>query len=78
MYDHRSQMLYARECEQIQAGEFGSTATLYTRSLYLGRRGQFWPAGSQNSRRLLDLSKIEDVSLLEFSNSIKSLLTASL
>jgi hypothetical protein len=60
MYDHATEMLQARAYDQAQRGECGSTATLYDRSRRNGRRGRFWSAGSQGSRRLLDLSEIED------------------
>jgi hypothetical protein len=59
MYDHRTQMLYAREYEQAQCGESGSAATLYARSTRDGRRGRFWPTGRPDSWRLLELSEIE-------------------
>jgi hypothetical protein len=53
-------MLYARGYDQAKRGECGSAATLYARSRRDGRRGRLWPIGSQDSRRLLDLSEIED------------------
>ncbi len=59
MSDHTTDMLYARGYDQAQRGEFGSAATLYARSRRHGRRGRFWPTGSQDSRSLLDLSEIE-------------------
>jgi hypothetical protein len=60
MYDQRTEMLQARAYDQAQRGECGSAATLYDRSRRNGRRGSFWPNGSRDSRRLLDLSEIED------------------
>jgi hypothetical protein len=65
MYDHTTEMLQARAYDQAQRGESGSAVTLYTRSRRDGRRGRFWPNGSRNSRRLLDLSEIEGTSRVE-------------
>jgi hypothetical protein len=59
MFDHTTQMQYARGYDQAQSGGFGSAATLYTQSRRYGRRGHFWSTRSRDSRRLLDLSQIE-------------------
>ena len=59
MFDQTTEILQARVYNQAQRGEFGSAATLYARSRRDGRRGRFWSTGSQDSRRLLDLSEIE-------------------
>ncbi len=65
MSDHTTYMLYARGYEQAKCGEFGSGASLYARSRRHGRRGRFWSTGSRESRRLLDLSEIEDTYRVE-------------
>jgi hypothetical protein len=59
MYNHTTEMLQARIYDQAQCGEFGSAATLYAHSRRDGRRGRFWPIGSRDSRRLLELSEVE-------------------
>ena len=60
MYDHTTEMVQAREDDKAHCGEFGSAASLYARSRRDGLRGRFWSTGSRDSRRLLDLSEIED------------------
>ena len=65
MYDHTTEMLQARVCEQAQRGEFGSAANLYARSRRDGRRGRFWSTKSRDSRRLLDLSDVGDTCRVE-------------
>jgi hypothetical protein len=65
MSDHTTHMLYTRGYDQAQCCQFGSAATLYARSRRDGRRGRFWSAGSRDSRRLLDLSEIEDTYRIE-------------
>jgi hypothetical protein len=60
MYDQTTEMLQVRVYDQAQRGEFGSAATLYARGRRDGRRGRFWPTGSQDARSLLDLSEIEN------------------
>jgi hypothetical protein len=65
MSDHTTDMLYARGYEQAKGGEFGSGATLYARSRRHGRWGRLWSTGSHDSRRLLDLSQIEDTYRVE-------------
>ena len=60
MYNHTTEMLKARACDQAQCGESGSAVTLYARSRRDGRWGCCWSAVSRDSRRLLDLSEIED------------------
>ena len=60
MSDHTTHMLYACGYEQAKHGEFGSGTALYARSRRHGRRRRFWSAWSRESRRLLDLSGVED------------------
>jgi hypothetical protein len=60
MYNHTTEMLQARAYDQAQCGESGSAATLYASSRRDGRWGRLWSAVSRDSRRLLDLSEIED------------------
>jgi len=59
MSDHTTQMLYARSYDQAKRGEFSSVANLYTRSRRKGRRGRPWSPRSRDSRRLFDLSEIQ-------------------
>jgi hypothetical protein len=65
MADHTTQMLYARGYDQAKRGESSTAATLYTRSRRHGRRGRFWPIRARDSRRLLDLSEVEDTCRVE-------------
>jgi hypothetical protein len=65
MSDHTTYMLYARGYEQAKRGEFGSGSALYARSRRHGRWGRFWSIGSRDSRRLLDLSEVEDTCRVE-------------
>lgn len=59
MFDHTTEMLYARIYDEAQRGKAGSTATLYARSRRHGHRGRHCATRSRDSRRLLDLSEIE-------------------
>ena len=45
MYDHTTEMLQAHVYCQAQCGEFGSAATMYTRSRRDGRRGPLLAMG---------------------------------
>ncbi len=65
MFDHTTEMLYARAYDQARRGNAGSAATLYDRSQRHGRRGRHWATRSRDSGHLLDLSEIEGTCRVE-------------